>query len=354
LIAIGADAQATGVGATAIGAGSRATGNNSTALGSGARADRNYQVSLGNDKSPYSLPGLARSNYFINSRYQNNGEKRFVTTDNKGTLGTTSFSVDDLVETVAATGALSAALGATPSTTLLPDENVRCGMGTGFYRSQWAGSLGCAVKVNKRFFLNAGVAVTPTESVIGNPMGRLGFSLGFGGDAPTDDQKNLSQAPELLDSGKLIMQMGDGGNTNNPNQQDNLDINNDEDPSAIANTNLAKLQLEIQALRQQLIASQLNSDPADDPQEISLYLKDLKEELKSKETEEQELVAIIQQQGKQIEEQDKELEQARLEMQAQREQLEKQQKQIDFLMKNMQIKASRTGNENQQEAVASK
>ena len=48
---------------------------------------------------------------------------------------------------VGAVGALSASLGAIPQTTLLPDENLRCGIGAGAYANQWAGSFGCAVKI---------------------------------------------------------------------------------------------------------------------------------------------------------------------------------------------------------------
>ncbi len=238
----------------ALGVNSTAKHTGATALGFGSQTDRDHQVSLGTKESPYSLPGLAPSHNFINSSYQNYGEKRFVTTDDNGTLGTTTFSVDDLVETVAATGALSAALGSIPSTTLLPDENVRCGMGTGFYRSQWAGSIGCAVKVKKRLFLNAGVAVTPTESVIGNPMARVGFSLGFGGGAPKEHQKNLSQAPELLDSGDLIMQMGDGSNTNNPNQNQQDLMTEGSAQTGLINENtqtIAMVSTEMNNLRQQ-------------------------------------------------------------------------------------------------------
>ena len=53
-----------------------------------------------------------------------------MTTDQTGTLGTTSYSPDQVVESIGAVGALSAAMGSVPVTTLLPDETVRCGVGT--------------------------------------------------------------------------------------------------------------------------------------------------------------------------------------------------------------------------------
>ena len=72
-------------------------------------------------------------------------------------------------------------MGSVPVTTLLPDETVRCGVGTGTYGGQYAGSLGCAAKVANRLFFNGGVAMTATDTVNNGAMGRLGFSFGFGG-----------------------------------------------------------------------------------------------------------------------------------------------------------------------------
>jgi hypothetical protein len=144
------------------------------------------------------LPGLANPDSgFISDHYQEPGEKRFVTTDQKGNLGTTSFSVDSLLDTVGAVGALSASLGAIPQTTLLPDENLRCGIGAGAYANQWAGSFGCAVKMQERFFLNAGLASTTTNTLGGPLMGRIGFSFGFGGSPPKAQSEKLSSIPGM-------------------------------------------------------------------------------------------------------------------------------------------------------------
>ena len=211
-IAIGPDSQATAKNALATGLGAKATAPNSmavggrssaefyqsTALGYKAKTKRAYEVAVGTSKSIYRMPGLAGSkgSGFVGSRYQNYGKKKFVTTDDQGTLGTSSFSVNDLVDSVGAVGALSASLSAIPQTTLLPDENLRCGIGTGGYGNQWAGSLGCAVKLKKRAFLNAGLASTPTQTIGGSIMGRVGFSIGFGGGSSSDEQhEQLSKLP---------------------------------------------------------------------------------------------------------------------------------------------------------------
>ena len=51
---------------------------------------RPFEVSIGSAYSPYSLPGLHPGG-FIGSAHQKPGEKRIVTTDQNGTLGTTRF-----------------------------------------------------------------------------------------------------------------------------------------------------------------------------------------------------------------------------------------------------------------------
>jgi hypothetical protein len=172
-----------------------------------AVATRPYQVALGSTWSPYSLPGLSPGGSFVNNNFQNNGEKRLVTSDNWGTLGTSSFSVNDLVYSVSAVGALSAALGSLPSTTLLPDETIRCGIGTGIYGGQFAGSLGCAARMANRVYLNGGIAATQTATIAGGPMGRLGFSIGFGGPPPVQQQQQMSSIPGL-NRGSSLMELG--------------------------------------------------------------------------------------------------------------------------------------------------
>lgn len=224
--AIGPDSRATGSNALAAGPGARATATNSLAVGARASADfyqstalgyeaqtkRAYEVSVGSSRSIYRMPGLTGTSGsgFVGSRYQNSGTKKLVTTDDQGTLGTSSYSVNDLVDSVGAVGALSASLSAIPQTTLLPDENLRCGIGTGGYGNQWAGSLGCAVKLKKRMFLNAGLASTPTPTIGGSVMGRVGFSIGFGGGSSSDQQhQQLSRLPNMSPtSTSMLMDAG--------------------------------------------------------------------------------------------------------------------------------------------------
>jgi hypothetical protein len=210
-IAIGPDSKATAVNSMAVGGRSSAEFYQSTALGYKATTKRDYEVAVGTSKSIYRMPGLAGSNGsgFVGSRYQNYGKKKFVTSDDQGTLGTSSFSVNELVDSVGAVGALSASLSAIPQTTLLPDENLRCGIGTGGYGNQWAGSLGCAVKLKKRAFLNAGLASTPTQTIGGSIMGRVGFSIGFGGGSSSDEQhEQLSRLPNVSPTSTSMLMEG--------------------------------------------------------------------------------------------------------------------------------------------------
>jgi hypothetical protein len=216
-IAIGTSAHAVANSATAIGTGSQALAPASTAIGYQSVATRPYQVALGSTWSPYSLPGLSPGGSFVGSTYQNSGEKKFVTSDNWGTLGTSSFNVNELVNSIGTVGALSSALGALPSSTLLPDESIRCGIGTGTYGGQFAGSLGCAARMADRLYLNGGIAMSQTTSVAGGAMGRLGFSIGFGGKPPAQKQQQLSEIPGL-NKGSSFMEFGNGSNS--PAEQD--------------------------------------------------------------------------------------------------------------------------------------
>ena len=212
-IALGSKSKASGKKSAALGADSKATGFQSTAIGYGARARRDHEIAVGTRASSYRLRGLAPGGSFVGSKYQNSGDKRIVTTDDSGTLGTTDFSVDRLLDTVGATGALSAAIGSLPTTILLPDETFRCGIGTGVYSSQFAGSVGCAAKIKDRVFVNAGIAATTTSTILNGPMGRVGFSIGFGGSPSNDKKTELSQLPNTLasvQSGELISHFGDG------------------------------------------------------------------------------------------------------------------------------------------------
>ncbi|NBR45899.1 MAG: hypothetical protein EBT68_02025, partial [Verrucomicrobia bacterium] len=211
-IAIGTSARAIAPSATAIGTGSQALAPASTALGFQSVATRPYQVALGSTWSPYTLPGLSPGGSFIGSAYQNGGEKKFVTSDNWGTLGTSSFNVNELINSIGSVGALSAAMGSLPSSTLLPDESLRCGIGTGTYGGQFAGSIGCAARMADRLYFNGGVAMSQTTSVAGGAMGRLGFSIGFGGPPSSQKQQQLSEIPGI-NRGSSLMEFGNGTNS---------------------------------------------------------------------------------------------------------------------------------------------
>jgi hypothetical protein len=208
-LAVGAFSSAYGDYTSAFGPGATSRAFGSTAIGMNAVTTRPFEVSLGSAASPYSLPGL-HPNGFIGDRYQKPGEKRFVTTDQNGTLGTTSYSPDEVVASIGAVGALSAAMGSVPVTTLLPDETVRCGVGTGTYGGQYAGSVGCAAKVANRLFFNGGVAMTATDTVNNGAMGRLGFSFGFGGAPKKAKQAELAAIPTMNMGGNSLFELGNG------------------------------------------------------------------------------------------------------------------------------------------------
>ena len=217
---------------------------------------RPFEVSLGSAASPYSLPGLHPKG-FIGSRFQQPGEKRFVTTDQKGTLGTTSYSPDQVVASIGAVGALSAAMGSVPVTTLLPDESVRCGVGTGTYGGQYAGSLGCAAKVANRLFFNGGVAMTATDTVNNGAMGRLGFSFGFGGSPPKAKQAELAAIPAINGGGNSVLELGNGGQGTETTVEPVLMAKRTASTADVRSTNeealkaqLAELKAEIEKLRE--------------------------------------------------------------------------------------------------------
>ena len=122
------------------------------------------------------------------------------------------MNFNELINSIGSVGALSAALGSLPSSTLLPDESLRCGIGTGTYGGQFAGSLGCAARMADRLYLNGGVAMSQTTSVAGGAMGRLGFSIGFGGPPSSQKQQQLSEIPGI-NKGSSLMEFGNGTNS---------------------------------------------------------------------------------------------------------------------------------------------
>jgi len=171
-----------------------------------------------------------------------------------------------------------------PVTTLLPDETVRCGVGTGTYGGQYAGSLGCAAKVAQRFFFNGGVAMTATDTVNSGAMGRLGFSFGFGGSPPKAKQAELAAIPVINGGGNSLLELGNGNaNSNQIKQAALAKTTNPErlsklEPDDALKQRLAELEKELAELRAAAADEDLSSAYEDALSRIELLSKE-KDEL---------------------------------------------------------------------------
>ena len=291
----------------AIGYEAKATNRNSTAIGYQARTFHNNQVAIGNKHDRYIMPGLASSKngkqFWANTTFQNGGEKRFVSTDSDGNLGTTSFSVEDLRRSIQGVAASTAALASLPQSTLLPDETIRCGFGTGVYGSQGAGAFGCAAKANERLFFNIGGALSAGPYFNGSVAAKFGVSYGFGGSSANQGVKDKAEIDET-------------------------------------NAELKKLREEINELKIRIKQDVDAQSGSGQPIKISAYLRDLQTEIETKKKAEQQLIERIQKQGQQIAKQDKELKETRLnleqahdELKEQRLILKSQQAQINLLLR---------------------
>lgn len=326
--AFGAGALATGNYATAMGPNAIATGWGSTAIGMNAVANRHHEVTLGTRFSPYTMPGLFHKG-FVGKRHQT-GPTRFLTTDSNGAIGTTTFGNDDFTQSIGAVGALSAAMGSVPAATLQPNETVRCGLGTGTYGGQYAGSVGCAAKVAKRFYFNGGVAVTPTESVGGAAMGRLGFSIGFGGAPHKRKQAELALIPAMASGGQSLIQLGNGSHSTLPSTS-NQPLAKTAEPLEIPTTStekslrqeLEELKREIQLLRQQAEST------ATKPTTESAYAIAMKR-LEKMRKEKEELMAALTANTQRLQAQDQQI-------QEQRRMILEQQQRFNALLKKLDV-----------------
>ena len=225
--ATGVLSQASGESSTATGNSSLALGASSLALGSGATTGFNNSVAIGANtvaerpnqviiasrgqglNTVYTLPGLATGGAFAGDANQVTSERqtRFTTVDNQGNLGTSSFSVGDVlssfdringrlnnIESALGTvnsqiqnvGAIAAALSAIPNLTT-DNQRYGCGVGAGGYGSGWAGAAGCAAKIGNHTWVNGALAFTNTlDSGFGSTpsvAGRIGLFYQWG--APT-------------------------------------------------------------------------------------------------------------------------------------------------------------------------
>jgi hypothetical protein len=253
--AAGHDSRASGFASTATGAGAQASGNNSTATGVGSQASGEYSTATGNSSralgasslalgsganagfdnsvaigantvaersnqviiasrgqglnTVYTLPGLATDGAFAGDANQVTSERqtRFTTVDNQGNLGTSSFSVGNVlssfdmingrlnnIESALGTvnsqiknvGAIAAALSAIPNLTT-DNQRYGCGVGAGGYGSGWAGAAGCAAKIGNHMWVNGALAFTNSlDSGYGSTpsvAGRIGLFYQWG--APT-------------------------------------------------------------------------------------------------------------------------------------------------------------------------
>ncbi len=127
--------------------------------------------------------------------------------DNQGNLGTTSFSVGNIldrfdgingrlnnIESALGTvnsqiqnvGAIAAALSAIPNLTT-DSQRYGCGVGAGGYGSGWAGAAGCAAKIGSNVWMNGALAFTNSlDTGFGSTpsvAGRIGLFYQWG--APT-------------------------------------------------------------------------------------------------------------------------------------------------------------------------
>ena len=206
-LALGTGSLASGTDVTALGAGATATGVRATAIGAGAITTRNNQVVIGTQQDDVTMPGLSGSGTDL------------VAANNDGTLQRSSVSlqqVDQAVNTtipklesavsglgqaVESVGAIASAMSAVPQVSLMEDEPMRCGVGTGGYGSEYAISAGCAVRIADRLHLNGALAYAPSVNYqygsTPSVAGRLGFSFPLGRIAKPSSKPTAEASKEL-------------------------------------------------------------------------------------------------------------------------------------------------------------
>lgn len=206
-LALGTGSLASGTDVTALGAGATATGVRATAIGAGAITTRNNQVVIGTQQDDVTMPGLSGSGTDL------------VAANNDGTLQRSSVSlqqvnqavnttipklesaVSGLGQAVESVGAIASAMSAVPQVSLMEDEPMRCGVGTGGYGSEYAISAGCAVRIADRLHLNGALAYAPSVNYqygsTPSVAGRLGFSFPLGRIAKPSSKPTAEASKEL-------------------------------------------------------------------------------------------------------------------------------------------------------------
>jgi hypothetical protein len=187
-LAIGTNATASN-NSVAYGTGASATFSNSAAFGNGAIATRANQQVFGTSANTYTLAGVASSA----SRAAQSGPTQFVTTDASGNLAAASASDLGLATTgdlaainarlndldsrtsKALTGvAMAFAMAGVPN--LMPNERFAVTANFGTYEGRNGTAFNAAVRLTEQAQLTGGVAVGINDSVVG---GRVGLRFGW-------------------------------------------------------------------------------------------------------------------------------------------------------------------------------
>lgn len=225
-IALGANAQALANGAMAFGANSRCDQAGSTALGAGATCTAPDQIVLGNATTQVVVPGALSLNGITNTGaltttgdaaiggeltvsgntrlsgpqitigaangssvvsipgLATNGESRFVTANDTGTLGTSSYTINQynnalqmVSNQIASVGAMAAALSALPNLTT-GNKNHACGIGSGAFGSSWAFATGCVGRLGQNVWVNGALSFTPSITTAFGATPSMGGRLG--------------------------------------------------------------------------------------------------------------------------------------------------------------------------------
>lgn len=180
--AVGAYATATGAYSAAFGAGAKAEYANSTAIGPGTIVTRKNQVAVGAGTNTYTLAGLPSAA----SNAAQVGPTNFVTTDQSGNLGTSSFNPADIGALDGRVTGLEAAVAdnkaearggtalALASAGLRYDDRpgkVSIAGGIGHFKGMTGLAAGIGFATSDSFRLNAAISGVPQRGDVGVSAG---------------------------------------------------------------------------------------------------------------------------------------------------------------------------------------